>query len=578
MFFKTKNPEAKRTKLVSLILAVSMMMCLVFGMAFSANAAEVGQAVTEAKNGVVQVQVWFKDPETATEVPLHYGTGFLVNDTTVVTCQHVANGFPDEWYVNWAKLTNAENSTNRTAAQIKDMLELRVMLYRGTYVKAKLTNANPELDLAVLTLSQQIARTPLAIRNSDELKQTDEVFAIGYPSDLVSIDSKNTYDIDDITISSGNVNKVGDVEFDAYDDNYEVHEYKDVNCVVNSALITGGNSGGPLVDKDGNVVGVNAAGDGSRFMAISSKELITYLTALNISFAGPGPIKTTTADTTTTTTGATLNTSELSSLITKAEGYAAQDYTEESYKAMKAALKDAKAALTADSQATIDNAAEALDEAIDALAKEEQKSAMNQYVMIGIIAVVAIAVIVVVIILIVSMNKKKAQPAPVAAPVAPVAPVAAKPVAAPAPVAAVKPVAAPAKPAAPSAGETTVLSQSAGETTVLSQSAGETTVLSQNVNGGALVRSSNNERIPICSAEFTVGRERSSVDYCVGGNTNISRVHARFVVRDGVTYIVDNKAANGTFVNGVKARAGQEVELKDGDKILLADEKFEYKK
>jgi len=47
-------------------------------------------------------------------------------------------------------------------------------------------------------------------------------------------------------------------------------------------------------------------------------------------------------------------------------------------------------------------------------------------------------------------------------------------------------------------------------------------------------------------------------------------------VRNDVTYIVDNNAANGTFVNGVKARAGQEIKLKSGDKILLADEKFEF--
>ena len=190
-----------------------------------------------------------------------------------------------------------------------------------------------------------------------------------------------------------------------------------------------------------------------------------------------------------------------------------------------------------------------------------------------IIAGGAVALILIIVLIIVLASKKKPAAAP--APVAPVMP--AQPVRPVAPVAPVQPVR-PVAPAAPVTPGTTVLGQDAGATTVLGANAGATTVLSQNVNGGFLVRVSSNERVPICTADFTVGRERNSVDYCVSGNSNISRVHARFVVRDGKTYIIDNKAANGTFVNGVKSRPGQEVELNNGDKILLADEKFEFSK
>ena len=42
-------------------------------------------------------------------------------------------------------------------------------------------------------------------------------------------------------------------------------------------------------------------------------------------------------------------------------------------------------------------------------------------------------------------------------------------------------------------------------------------------------------------------------------------------------YIVDNNATNGTFVNNKAAHPKEEIELKDGDKITLADEKFEFK-
>ncbi|MBE6808051.1 MAG: FHA domain-containing protein [Ruminococcaceae bacterium] len=563
-----KITETKRIRLLGRILAIAMAVCLIFSMAVTANAATVNQAVTSAKDGVVQIQVWFNDPETASEEPLHYGTGFLVNDTTVVTCQHVVTAFPDEFYVAWAK------ETERTAEQVKECLELRVMLYRGTYVKAKLTNSNAELDLAVLTLNQKIARTPLAVRSSDELKQTEEVFAIGFPADLLDLDDKQTYDIDDIAITSGNANKVGDMTFRTI----EGHLYDSVNCIESSARISGGNSGGPLVDKDGKVVGVNAAGSDTSFIAVSSKELITYLTALNIDYSGNSASVVTPDVEEPDAEGEALDTSKLESLISDAEEKNAAEYTEDSYKALEDALEDAEDALSAESQDEIDSAADELKSAIRGLVEAKGGSMMDKYALIGVIAVVAVIIIGVVVVLIVVLSKKKKVPAAPQAPVAPVAPQA--PVAPVAPVVPQAPAApvAPQAPKAPVSAETTVLSQGAGETTVLSQGAGETTVLSQAVNGGSLVRTSNNERIPITAAEFTIGRERSNVDYCVGGNSNISRVHARFIVRDGATYIVDNKAANGTFVNGVKVRAGQEVELKNGDKVLLADEKFEFNK
>lgn len=126
--------------------------------------------------------------------------------------------------------------------------------------------------------------------------------------------------------------------------------------------------------------------------------------------------------------------------------------------------------------------------------------------------------------------------------------------------------------------ETTVLSADGGETTVLSGDGSETTVLSKQVDGGKLIRLSNNENIPITYSGFTIGKNRREVDYCIGDNTNISRNHAKFIVRDGVTYIVDNKSTNGTFVNNSTVRPGDEIALNDGDMIMLADEKFEFKK
>ena len=179
--------------------------------------------------------------------------------------------------------------------------------------------------------------------------------------------------------------------------------------------------------------------------------------------------------------------------------------------------------------------------------------------MILIIAAVAVAAIVLIVVVVVAGGKKKKAPAPAPAP-------------APRPV----------TPVAPNGGFAPVVptypTQDAGETTVLGGGAGETTVLSRNtVNGGTLIRKRTGESISINTDKFVIGRERKSVNYCISDNTSVSRNHITLTVRSGVTFLTDMNAANGTFVNGVKVPPRQEIALKNGDKITLADEDLEYK-
>ena len=62
-----KIKETMRNRLVGRVLTMVMALCLVFSMAITTSAATVNQAVTNAKNGVVQIQVWFSDTEAAVE-------------------------------------------------------------------------------------------------------------------------------------------------------------------------------------------------------------------------------------------------------------------------------------------------------------------------------------------------------------------------------------------------------------------------------------------------------------------------------------------------------------------------------
>ncbi len=572
------------------MLTFVMALCMVLSLAFAVSADSVNDAVKAARDGVVQIQLWYVEADTGTAARLGSGSGFLVNDTHIVTCHHVVEGFDDGWYADRAAYLRDDKGIERTAAQIKENIKYRIYYYRDAYRDATLELVSADIDCAVLKLNQPIGgRTALKLRDSKDLEQMDSVFALGFPGDIDDIVSVNYYESKDVTVTSGDVNKIANMDIELYlegSDGSSVLDriYDNVNCIESSALIAAGNSGGPLVDSNGYVVGMNAAGSSTRNIAVSMQEILGLLKPAGIQITvasneeppATTPSPTTPAETTpspTTPVQTEVNTDELESLIKKAEKKDLSVYTEESADSLEEALDAAKDALTAKTQEEVDKAAKALKNAMDDLEELEKKDPSTM-IIIAIIA--GVVVVLVVIIIVVTSNSKKKAPAPVpaAVPAMGYAPQQSMPRATQ-----VQPQAPQVQPQAPQVQpQAPKNTANIGETTVLGGNAGETTVLSQSVNGGTLVRVSNNKSVLINSADFSVGRDQSSVNYWVDNNSNISRVHARFLVREDKTYIVDNKAANGTFVNGIKLRAGQEVELKNGDTILLGDEKFQFKK
>ena len=113
-------------------------------------------------------------------------------------------------------------------------------------------------------------------------------------------------------------------------------------------------------------------------------------------------------------------------------------------------------------------------------------------------------------------------------------------------------------------------------TTVLDD--GGTSVLNDNSRSAYpyLIRLSNYDRIDVNKPSFRIGKEKSYVDYFVMNNSAVSRIHADIITRDGRYFIKDNNSTNRTFVNGSVIPFEQEVEIFDGDAIMLANEAFEF--
>ncbi len=520
--------------------------------------------VTEDTKGVVCILVSYVS--NGVSVPVQTGTGFLVNDENIITCNHVVT-FDDETVaaLQTDYGTDPDSGKVKTAEEIRDCLKVEVFGYRDVKVEVDVTNFSEEMDFAILTLGAPLSnRTYLKLRSGSKVSQLEKVYALGFPGRVLIFQSVNTFAPDDVTVTNGQVSKVTTLA-----DNVEY--------IQHSATLNTGNSGGPLVDENGAVVGINAmkSGDGfeeSYFYSVAIGQLIETLDSLGVEYTlwsepepEPEPDKTV-----------------LLKLIEEADDMRSHDYTDESFKPVRQALRNAeKLAETDATQEEIDAAVIALSEAIGGV----EVAPGFPWLLVSLIAGGVILLIVIIVIVVIMVKKKKKKDAASNSTAPTYSPVSSNPSNSfTGPTA--RPIngfdAVSANPATNffasgvGSGETSVLNAGSGETTILSAGAGETTILKPNMSLGTLIRARGGERIVISNDNFVIGKERSRVNYCITDNTSISRTHARFTGRGGMTYITDLKTTNGTFLNGVKIQPNQEKQLKNGDRIALADEEFTF--
>lgn len=141
-------------------------------------------------------------------------------------------------------------------------------------------------DMAILRAVQPFeGRTNLPIRMpSEERDRGSVVYALGYPgvNDDTNVDVENLTlpypaDIEDVSITSGVFSHMAEMKsMGGY-----VH-------IETDARINHGNSGGPLIDQDGNVIGINTYGitdsGVTSFYAVSSQYIIDKCDELKIPY------------------------------------------------------------------------------------------------------------------------------------------------------------------------------------------------------------------------------------------------------------------------------------------------------
>ncbi|MBX3411291.1 MAG: Do family serine endopeptidase [Pirellulales bacterium] len=115
--------------------------------------------------------------------------------------------------------------------------ELTVVLADGREYKAINPKTDPQTDIAVIQIEGAGSLPAAALGNSDELEIGDWVIAIGSPFELEQ------------TVSAGIISGKG----------RELGAVERAKFLQTDAAINPGNSGGPLVNLDGEVVGINTA-------------------------------------------------------------------------------------------------------------------------------------------------------------------------------------------------------------------------------------------------------------------------------------------------------------------------------
>lgn len=120
---------------------------------------------------------------------------------------------------------------------IKDADQITVTLQNNHMLKATLKGVDERTDLALLKINPKTPLTATSFGNSDQSRVGDWVLAIGNPYGLSG------------TVTSGIISSRGrDIEQGPYDD-----------FIQTDAPINKGNSGGPLFNMKGEVIGINTA-------------------------------------------------------------------------------------------------------------------------------------------------------------------------------------------------------------------------------------------------------------------------------------------------------------------------------
>ena len=154
---------------------------------------------------------------------------------------------------------------------------LHVLFDQDDEAEAYLVDYDYEKDIAVLKLEEPTdKRSSLQLREVEDGMLGDEVYAVGYPlaADM-TVQAVDSFSADDATVTAGSIGRL------------LTESGTGRRLIQTDTAMSGGNSGGPLIDGNGAVLGINTAAsnlDQNLFYAVSVGELLPMLDQNNIAY------------------------------------------------------------------------------------------------------------------------------------------------------------------------------------------------------------------------------------------------------------------------------------------------------
>lgn len=256
-----------RHRCLALFMAVLMTTALLTG---KAQAADNGDAVArEARNGVSRIltlirqdlydaQAQYVGSRNTGSTGTGFGVGTAGKETDVfVTNRHVVTA--EDGVVNVNGVNYYAQNTITGVYILLDSFAFNANTFeldnsRSVPCTVLYVGEDTDADVAVLKAAEPVkGRVALPLLDDENsLQVTDKVSSLGYPgsSDATS-DGYKLAGIDDVTVQSGAVARISDKS------SVDVNSTLQGRVIQHSAAINSGNSGGPLIDKNGAVVGIN---------------------------------------------------------------------------------------------------------------------------------------------------------------------------------------------------------------------------------------------------------------------------------------------------------------------------------
>lgn len=178
----------------------------------------IADVVEKIAPAVVHIELFLKHPLFGRTIPLASGSGFVMSENGLI-------------------VTNAHVVSSNT--QVTGQQNLKVQMQNGDVYEASIKDIDKKSDIATIKIHPQAKLPVLFLGHSADLRPGEFVVAIGSPFALQN------------TVTTGIVST-------AQRDGKELGlRDSDMDYIQTDAIINYGNSGGPLVNLDGEVIGIN---------------------------------------------------------------------------------------------------------------------------------------------------------------------------------------------------------------------------------------------------------------------------------------------------------------------------------